>query len=171
MKKTDFKCPKCDSGKLIRSNLTLLRWIDCNYSWFLDNKKKSKRKSFDLDLLFYKFNKKKIYLIIGSLIFIFIIWNQGGFNKVSLEYISNKIIDLLSFLGFIAIGAVVFKLILISRRCPNCHANSRQLVDQQWHGTTHYGARDGETRNIYKNTYECSKCGNQWWEAERSWFF
>ena len=103
-------CPKCKSVNLISNNTSFLRCKDCNYSWFIDRKRKTTKNVFDIDLVTYKFrkNKKVIYILIGT-IFLFFILNKYGFNFEDLEVIFTYLIAFLIVAGTIFLGGKLIK--------------------------------------------------------------
>ncbi len=113
-----------------------------------------------------KKNKKITYISIGIISYMFVLY------RLALIYENLQMLFTL-FLVILVVSAFFFllrKVLDEFSKCPRCGTpNSSELVDQQWHGTFEMGTQR-ETRNIYKNTYRCSKCGHQYWKTERSWF-
>ena len=170
-------CPKCKSLNLSSNSTSFLRCKDCNYSWFTDSKKNFSKNFFDIELITYKFkkNKKITYILIG-IIFLFFVLSKNGFNSENLEAFFSKLISILISIGILFIAGKIIQMVANMRfeasKCSECGTpNSYELVDQQWHGNYWVGeGLNRETKNIYKNTYRCSNCGNQYWRSERSWF-
>ena len=142
-------CPKCKSVNLISNNTSFLRCKDCNYSWFIDRKRKTTQNVFDIDLITYKFrkNKKVIYILIGT-IFLFFILNKYGFNFEDLEVIFTYLIAFLIVAGTIFLAGKLTKGLrergakfyaereYEASKCSKCGTpNSYEHINQEWHGT------------------------------------